>query len=92
MASDKRSEGFEELYDRLEATVGRLENGGLTLEESLALFEEGMELARRCREILRQAELRVTRLREAFSEQTEAPGEGDDGNAVDEDGEEAERR
>lgn len=88
MASEKRSKGFEELYNQLEATVGRLEDGGLTLEESLALFEQGMKLARRCREILRQAELRVTRLREAFSEQTEAPGEGGEGYATDEDGEE----
>lgn len=89
MASEKPSEGFEELYNRLEATVGRLENGGLTLEESLALFEEGMELARRCREILRQAELRVTRLREAFSERPETLGESGEEYTGDEDGEEA---
>lgn len=89
MASEERTEGFEELYNRLEATVARLENGGLTLEESLALFEEGMELARRCREILRQAELRVTRLQETFSERPEALREAAEAYAADEDGEEA---
>ena len=60
-------EGFETLYGRLEQTVARLEEGGLTLEESLALYEEGMKLARRCQELLQQAELKVTRLQDQFS-------------------------
>jgi exodeoxyribonuclease VII small subunit len=60
-------EGFEPLYDRLEQTVARLEEGGLTLEQSLALYEEGMKLARRCQELLQKAELKVTRLQEQFS-------------------------
>ncbi|MBI2912859.1 MAG: exodeoxyribonuclease VII small subunit [Chloroflexi bacterium] len=69
MASKKTvGEGFEALYRRLEETVARLEEGGLTLEESLALYEEGMRLARRCQELLREAELRVTRLQESFTE------------------------
>jgi len=64
----ERSEGFEELYRRLEEVVSRLEQGGLSLEESLSLYEEGMKLARRCQELLQEAELRVTRLQEAFAE------------------------
>jgi exodeoxyribonuclease VII small subunit len=67
MAS-KKAEGFEALYGRLEETVARLEEGGLTLQESLALYEEGMKLARRCQELLQEAELRVTRLQETFGE------------------------
>ncbi len=68
MASKKvPPEGFETLYGRLDQTVARLEEGGLTLEESLALYEEGMKLARRCQELLQQAELKVTRLQEQFS-------------------------
>ncbi len=63
-----RSEGFETLYHRLEESVAKLEEGGLTLEESLALYEEGMKLARRCQELLRDAELRVSRLQEGFAE------------------------
>lgn len=63
-----RQDGFEALYRRLEETVSRLEGGDLTLEESLALYEEGMKLARRCQEILQQAELRVTKLQEEFAE------------------------
>ena len=60
-------EGFEALYKRLEESVSKLEKGGLTLEESLALYEEGMQLARRCQELLQNAELRITRLQESFT-------------------------
>ena len=63
----QQDEGFEALYGRLEDAVSKLERGGLTLEESLSLFEEGMKLAQRCQEMLQQAELRVTRLQESFA-------------------------
>ena len=53
---------FETVYRGLEETVGRLEAGGLTLEESIQLYETGMRLARRCKEMLVAAELRVSRL------------------------------
>lgn len=70
MASERtaaKEEGFEALYKRLEAAVSKLEKGGLTLEESLALYEEGIDLARRCQELLQNAELRITRLQESFA-------------------------
>ncbi len=57
---------FETVYKRLEETVSRLDEGGLTLEQSLALYEEGMKLAQRCQELLSQAELKVTKLQEEF--------------------------
>ena len=66
MASKKTDEGFEALYTRLEETVAKLEQGNLSLEESLGLYEEGMKLAKRCQELLTDAELRVTRLQEQF--------------------------
>ena len=53
---------FEELYRELEETVRRLETGDLTLDESLALFERGTELAERCNVLLDSAELRVRQL------------------------------
>jgi exodeoxyribonuclease VII small subunit len=65
---------FEELYQRLEETVAKLEAGGLSLDDALAIYEEGMNLARRCQEILDGAELKVTRLKEAFAAYT-APAE-----------------
>ena len=65
-------EGFEAMYGRLEDAVSKLEQGGLTLEESLALYEEGVRLARQCQELLQQAELKITRLQEAFANGTNA--------------------
>lgn len=68
----RKKEGFEALYRRLEETVARLEEGGLTLAESLELYEEGMKLARRCQELLQEAELRVTQLRDSFGAEEES--------------------
>jgi exodeoxyribonuclease VII small subunit len=53
---------FEELYRELEDTIRLLEAGDLTLDESLALFERGTELAERCNSLLDSAELRVRQL------------------------------
>jgi exodeoxyribonuclease VII small subunit len=73
MATRKKaeeSESFEALYKRLEESVAKLEGGNLSLEESLSLYEEGMTLAKQCQQMLQDAELRVTRLQEQFSEST----------------------
>jgi exodeoxyribonuclease VII small subunit len=75
--SNKDQETFEELYRRLEETVAKLEAGGLSLDDALALYEEGMNLAKRCQEILDGAELKVTRLKEAFATYA-APPEADE--------------
>ena len=48
--------GFEALYGRLEEAVTKLEQGGLTLEESLTLYEEGIRLSRLCHAKLEEAE------------------------------------
>jgi len=53
---------FEDSMSRLEAIVERLESGELTLEDSLALFEEGIQLARASQQRLDQAERRVEEL------------------------------
>jgi exodeoxyribonuclease VII small subunit len=53
---------FEEAYTRLEQTVQRLETGGLSLDEALALYEEGMRLAGVCARLLDAAELRITQV------------------------------
>ena len=47
---------------RLEEIVRLLEGGTLPLEESLALFEEGVKLSRRCLTVLNEAERKVERL------------------------------
>jgi len=67
MAKESKVETFEQVYARLEESVGKLEQGGLTLEEAIALYEEGMTLARRCQEMLDAAELKITKLKESFA-------------------------
>lgn len=51
--------GFDQVLERLRAVVERLEDGKLTLEESLAAYEEGVTLARRGHALLDSAEKRV---------------------------------
>ncbi len=68
MPAKRESQSFEELYRRLEETVEKLERGGLPLEQSIALYEEGMDLAKRCQTILDGAEQRITKLRESFAQ------------------------
>jgi exodeoxyribonuclease VII small subunit len=48
--------------DQLRQVVEKLETGKLPLEESMALFEQGVLLQRRCEQLLSQAELRFQRL------------------------------
>lgn len=60
---------FEQALERLDDTVEALESGGLSLEESTRLYEEGIGLARMCSEALASAELRITRIRTAHGEQ-----------------------
>lgn len=53
---------FEQAFAELEETVRKLEEGGLALEESLALFERGQALAAYCSAQLDQAELKLRQL------------------------------
>ena len=50
---------FESALSELEALVKRLEDGNLTLEKSLELFERGVELSRYCHARLEEAEKRI---------------------------------
>lgn len=59
-AEDESS--FEEALERLETIVEELEAGSLSLEQSLARYEEGMRLSRRLTQTLDQAEKRIERL------------------------------
>ncbi|NLJ84417.1 MAG: exodeoxyribonuclease VII small subunit [Halanaerobiaceae bacterium] len=50
---------FEEALARLEEVVKELEDGGLSLEKSLELFEEGVKLVKFCKLELDQAERKI---------------------------------
>jgi exodeoxyribonuclease VII small subunit len=53
---------FEEAIERLQAIVEELEGGDLSLEDSIARYEEGMKLSRRLTQTLEEAEKRIERL------------------------------
>jgi exodeoxyribonuclease VII small subunit len=53
---------FEKALAELEQIVQRLERGDVPLEESVAIYERGETLKRRCEELLRQAEARVEKI------------------------------
>jgi len=62
--NDETTLSFEDAFKRLEEIVARLEAGDLSLDESLALYEQGQQLARHCSQLLDAAELRVQQLNE----------------------------
>lgn len=53
---------FEQAMERLEQVVKELEGGDLPLERSLALFQEGIGLARQCGLALDEAEAKIEKL------------------------------
>jgi exodeoxyribonuclease VII small subunit len=70
-----RALGYEQARDELIEVVRRLEAGGTTLEESLALWERGEELAKVCRRWLDGARARLdAALAEDDEGSTEAAG------------------
>lgn len=59
---------FEKSVTELEALVEQLEAGDIGLEASLKKFERGVQLARECQQVLKNAELRVEQLLERDGE------------------------
>lgn len=55
---------FEENMNALTDIVKQLENGDLTLEKSVELYENGVKLAAECRDELERAKLKITRQEE----------------------------
>tara|TARA_B100000686_G_C15857334_1_gene510171 strand:- start:43 stop:273 length:231 start_codon:yes stop_codon:yes gene_type:complete len=59
MTKEDKEMQFEEAFKRLEAIVGNLESGDLSLEESMKLFEEGIGLTEACKSRLEDAEQKI---------------------------------
>ncbi|OGQ52134.1 MAG: exodeoxyribonuclease VII small subunit [Deltaproteobacteria bacterium RIFCSPLOWO2_02_FULL_57_26] len=55
----KKDKRFEEALDELEKVVERLESGELSLEDSLAAFEDGVKLVRYCNQKLTEVEKKI---------------------------------
>ena len=53
---------FEECLKKLEETIEKLESGTCTLDESIKLFEQGMQYTADCRKALQDAEKKIAAL------------------------------
>ncbi len=59
---ENKKQSFEESMDRLEEIVNDLESNEKPLDETIALFEEGLKLVKSCDEKLKQFESQVDNL------------------------------
>jgi len=58
----KKSPNCEKALESLESLVDEMEQGGLSLEESLKRFEKGIALSSECQQALQNAELKIKQL------------------------------
>ena len=68
LENEKSDESFEQLLTKLDETVRKLEAGGLSLEQSTDLYEQGLKLARECTEKFSTAELKITKIRNEYGQ------------------------
>lgn len=66
--AEKERQSFEEALSRLEVIVSELEDESVSLEKSIELYEEGLELASYCTKTLEEAELRIEKVNEQQSD------------------------
>jgi exodeoxyribonuclease VII small subunit len=69
--SKKERLSFEEALTRLKEIVEELEAENISLEESVKLYEEGIELSKICTQTLEDAELRIEKVNEQHAEDNE---------------------
>jgi exodeoxyribonuclease VII small subunit len=62
MSADLKSMSFEDALRELEQVVGKLERGEVPLDDSIALYERGAALKKRCEAKLKEAEEKVAKL------------------------------
>lgn len=60
--ADGTPQDFEAMIESLEQIIERIEGGETGLEQSIAEYEKGMALIKRCREVLTRAEQKVEEL------------------------------
>jgi exodeoxyribonuclease VII small subunit len=66
-AEQVKNLSFEAAYERLSDTTARLERGNLSLNDSLALYEEGVLLSQHCENLLNNAQLKVSQISAALN-------------------------
>ena len=70
---DVDSLSFEQAFQRLGELAESLDAGGLTLAEATDRYEQGMVLVGRCNQLLDATELRITNLKESYSQDSDNP-------------------
>ncbi len=70
MAKKKQKHNFEKDLSRLEKISELLENNDIGLEDSISLYEEGINLSKSCLTSLKNAELKVTKLKNELTDLT----------------------
>lgn len=76
---------FESSLARVQEILARLEDGNLPLEEALALYQEGFQVADSCKKQLEQARLQVEIIGQAGrTDRTGSKKEGENSSAYDE--------
>ncbi len=81
MAAKKKGVDFEQALGKLETLVNDMEQGEMTLEESLKAFETGIALTRECQSRLTEAEQKVQLLVEEQGELRSQPLDPDTATA-----------
>ncbi len=79
----RTQDDFEGRLDRLRQIVERLERGELPLEEGVALYKEGLQLAQTCRQDLERARHEIAILQDGVAKDFEMREEEVDGKAGD---------
>ncbi|MEE9552184.1 MAG: exodeoxyribonuclease VII small subunit [Gammaproteobacteria bacterium] len=80
MPKKQNNFNFEKTLQELESLVEKMEDGNLSLEESLKCFERGVTLTRSCQKALSEAEQKVQILLEKNGEQQLQDFSTDDNN------------
>ena len=70
MAGKKKQPGFEEAAAEFEQIIAKMEQGDLSLEESLKLYEQGVSLTRVCAKELQTAQLKMEELKAGKKDET----------------------
>ncbi len=65
LMAERKINDFEKNLQQLETLVEKLEDGNLSLDKSLQLFEQGTKLIKQCQKTLTQAEQKIQKLTES---------------------------
>ena len=66
---DSGSITFEQTFENLQKSVEQLERGDLSLNDATDLYKKGMELVALCNDILTQTELKISKIKNTYSQQ-----------------------